>query len=70
MEIIQTNIYYEIQDELEVAREKAKWIQKFLEDIPCCPKPMLAICVHFDNHITIRWAQSIVYNGKSRHIRY
>ena len=41
----------------------------FLEDIPFCPKPMTPICIHCDSKAAIGRAGSIMYNGKSRHIR-
>ena len=42
---------------------------EFLEDIPFWPKPMGPICIHCDSQTAIRRAGSIMYNGKSRHIR-
>jgi len=33
--------------------EEAKWIQNFLENISCEPKPVLTICVHCNDHATI-----------------
>ena len=41
---------------LNKVREEAIWIQGFLDDIPCCPKLVSAICVHHDSQSTIRRA--------------
>ena len=54
---------------LEKAGEEDEWLQNFLEDIPFWPKPMGPICIHCDSQTAIRRAGSIMYNGKSRHIR-
>ena len=54
---------------LDKAGEEAEWLRNFLEDIPCWPKPVSAICVHCDSQSAIYRAQSQIYNGKSRHIR-
>lgn len=49
--------------------KEVEWLCNFLEDIPNWPKPVLAICTHCDNQVTIGRAQTNMYNGKSRHIR-
>jgi hypothetical protein len=49
-------------------REEAKWIQNFLKNISCWPKPVSAICVHCNDQSAIRRAYSNMYNSKSRHI--
>lgn len=54
---------------LDKAGEEAEWLRNFLEDIPCWPKPVSAICIHCDSQSAIGRAQSNMYNGKSRHIR-
>ncbi|KAL6335067.1 hypothetical protein AAG906_026447 [Vitis piasezkii] len=54
---------------LDKAEEKAKWLHNFLEDIPCWPKLVPAICIHCDSQSTIGRVQSSMYNGKPRHIR-
>ena len=38
---------------LDKAGEEAEWLRNFLEDIPCWPKPVLAICIHCDNQSAI-----------------
>ncbi|PHT59777.1 hypothetical protein CQW23_02140 [Capsicum baccatum] len=50
--------------------EEAEWLQNFLEDITYWPKPVAPICIHCDSQAAISWAGSIMYNGKSRHIRW
>ena len=40
-----------------------------MEDIPRWPKPLTAICIHCDNQSALARAQSMMYNGRSRHIR-
>ena len=54
---------------LDKAGEEAEWLWNFLEDIPFWPKPMAPICIHCDSQAAIGRAGSIMYNGKSRHIR-
>ncbi|XP_070008479.1 uncharacterized protein [Nicotiana sylvestris] len=54
---------------LDKAGEKAEWIRNFLEDIPFWPKPLAPICIHCDSQAAIGRAESVIYNGKSRHIR-
>ena len=53
---------------LDKVGEETEWLHNFLKDIPCWPKPVLAICIHSDSQSTIGMAQSSMYNGKSRHI--
>ena len=50
---------------LDKAGEEAEWHHNFLEDIPCQPKPIPAICIHCDSKSTTGKAQSSMYNGKS-----
>ncbi|KAK4352611.1 hypothetical protein RND71_028129 [Anisodus tanguticus] len=54
---------------LDKAGEEAEWLQNFLEDIPFWPKPLAPICIHCDSQAAIGRAGSVIYNGKSRHIR-
>ncbi|KAF3650371.1 putative protein-like [Capsicum annuum] len=54
---------------LDKASEEAEWLQNFLEDIPYWPKPVAPICTHCDSHAAIGMAESMMYNGKSYHIR-
>ena len=54
---------------LDKAGEEAEWLRNFLEDIPFWPKPMASVCIHCDNQAAIGRAGSVMYNGKSRHIR-
>ena len=53
---------------LDKAGEEAEWLHNFLEDIPCWPKPVPAICIHCDSQSTIGRVQSSMYDGKSQHI--
>ncbi|PHT52427.1 Sugar carrier protein C [Capsicum baccatum] len=54
---------------LDKAGEEAEWLQNFLEDIPYWPKPVAPVCIHCDSQVAIGRAGSMIYNGKSRHIR-
>ncbi|GKE51842.1 hypothetical protein Tco_1486998 [Tanacetum coccineum] len=54
---------------LDKCAEEAEWLCQFVEDIPRWPKPVTAICIHCDSQSAIGRAHSIMYNGKSRHIR-
>ena len=54
---------------LDKASEEGEWLRNFLEDIPFWPKPMAHIFIHCDSQASIGRAGSIMYNGKSRHIR-
>ena len=51
------------------AAEEAEWLRNFLEDIPVWPKPVTAICIHYDSMAAQARAKINIYNGKSRHIR-
>ncbi|GJV52481.1 zinc finger, CCHC-type containing protein [Tanacetum coccineum] len=53
---------------LDKCGEEAEWLRQFVEDIPMWPKPVTAISIHCDSKSTMGRAQSIMYNGKSRHI--
>ena len=54
---------------LDKADEEAEWLRNFLEDIPFWPKPLTLISIHCDSQAAIGRAGSVMYNGKSRHIR-
>ncbi|GJV09906.1 retrovirus-related pol polyprotein from transposon TNT 1-94 [Tanacetum coccineum] len=54
---------------LDKCGEEAEWLHQFVEDIPRWPKPVTAISIHCDSQSAIDRAHSIMYNGKSRHIR-
>ncbi|KAF3615187.1 putative transcription factor MYB21-like [Capsicum annuum] len=54
---------------LDKASEEAEWLRNFLEDIPYCPKPVAPVCIHCDSQAAIGRVGSMMYNGKSRHIR-
>nr|GEU81975.1 ribonuclease H-like domain containing protein [Tanacetum cinerariifolium] len=54
---------------LDKCREKVEWLHQFIEDIPRWPKPVTEISIHCDSHSAIGRAHSIMYNGKSKHIR-
>ncbi|PHT57747.1 hypothetical protein CQW23_00110 [Capsicum baccatum] len=54
---------------LDKAGEEAEWLQNFLQDIPYWPKPVAPVCIHCDSQAAIGRAGSMMYNGKSRHIR-
>ncbi|PHT62014.1 hypothetical protein T459_34130 [Capsicum annuum] len=54
---------------LDKAGEEAEWLRNFLEDIPYWPKPVAPVCIHCDSQAAIGRARSMLYNGKSRHIR-
>ena len=55
---------------LDKCGEEIEWLCHILEYIPRWPKPVLAICIHFDSQSAIRRAQSNMYNGKYNHIRH
>ncbi|PHU02785.1 hypothetical protein BC332_28036 [Capsicum chinense] len=55
---------------LDKAGEEAKWLQNFLEDVPYWPKPVAPVCIHCDTQATIDRKGSMMYNGKSYHIRW
>ncbi|PHT44781.1 hypothetical protein CQW23_13939 [Capsicum baccatum] len=54
---------------LEKTGEEVEWLQNFLEDISYWPKPVAPVYIHCDSQATISRAGSMMYNGKSRHIR-
>ncbi|PHU12207.1 hypothetical protein BC332_19137 [Capsicum chinense] len=54
---------------LDKAGEEAAWLQNFLEDIPYWPKPVAPVYIYCDSQAAIGRAGSMMYNGKSRHIR-
>ncbi|PHT40589.1 hypothetical protein CQW23_19443 [Capsicum baccatum] len=54
---------------LDKVGEEEEWLQNFLKDIPYWPKPVAPLCIHCDSQETIGKAGSMMYNGKSRHIR-
>ncbi|PHU04757.1 hypothetical protein BC332_25579 [Capsicum chinense] len=54
---------------LDKVGEEAEWLWNFLEDIPYWPKPVAPVCIHCDSQATIGRVGSMMYNGKSRHIR-
>ena len=54
---------------LDKVGEEAEWLHQFLEDIPIWPKPVPAICIHYDSQYAIGRAQNDMYNDKFRHIR-
>ena len=54
---------------LDKAGEEAEWLRNFLEDIPFCPKPIAPTCIDCDSQAATGTTGSIMYNGKSRHIR-
>ncbi|PHT37918.1 hypothetical protein CQW23_21491 [Capsicum baccatum] len=54
---------------LDKADEEVEWLRNFLEDISYWPKSVAPVCIHCDSQATIGRAGSMIYNGKSRHIR-
>ncbi|PHT51037.1 hypothetical protein CQW23_10784 [Capsicum baccatum] len=54
---------------LDKAGEEVEWLQNFLEDIPYWPKSVAPVCIHYNSRAAIGMAGSMMYNGKSRHIR-
>ncbi|PHT87585.1 hypothetical protein T459_09691 [Capsicum annuum] len=55
---------------LDKVGEEAEWLRNFLEDISYWPKPVAPVCIHCDSQAAIHRAGSMMYNGKSRHIRW
>ncbi|PHT45163.1 hypothetical protein CQW23_14321 [Capsicum baccatum] len=51
------------------AGEEEEWLRNFLKDIPYWPKPVAPVCIHCDSQAAIGRVGSMMYNGKSRHIR-
>ncbi|PHT89604.1 hypothetical protein T459_04717 [Capsicum annuum] len=49
--------------------EEAEWHWNFLEDISYWSKPVAPVCIHCDFQVAIGRAVSMMYNGKSHHIR-
>ena len=54
---------------MDKAGEEVELLRDFLEDIPYWPKPVAPVCIHCDSQAAIGRAGSMMYNGKSRHIR-
>ncbi|PHT55476.1 hypothetical protein CQW23_03962 [Capsicum baccatum] len=54
---------------LDKAGEEAEWLRNFLKDIPYWSKLVAPVCIHYDNQAAIGRAWSMMYNGKSHHIR-
>ncbi|GKC04824.1 hypothetical protein Tco_0996434 [Tanacetum coccineum] len=54
---------------LDKAAKEAEWLRSCLEGIPLWPKPMTAVCIHYDSMATLTREKNHIYNGKSRHIR-
>ncbi|GJW62564.1 hypothetical protein Tco_0111899 [Tanacetum coccineum] len=54
---------------LDKAAEEAEWLKSFLEGIPLWPKPVTAVCIHYDSMTALTRAKNQIYNDKSRHIR-
>ena len=50
---------------LDKAREEAKWLRHFLEDMPMWMKLVPPNCIHCDSKSAIGRAQSHMYNSKS-----
>ncbi|PHU28317.1 hypothetical protein BC332_00410 [Capsicum chinense] len=55
---------------LDKAGEEVEWFKNFLEDISYWPKPVAPVCIHCDSQAAIGRAGSMMYSGKSRHIRW
>ena len=55
---------------LDKAGEEAEWLRNFLEDFSFWPKLAGPICIHCDSQAAIGRAGNVMYNGKSRHIRW
>ncbi|GJR30571.1 putative RNA-directed DNA polymerase [Tanacetum coccineum] len=54
---------------LDKCGEEAEWLSQFVKDVPRWPKLVTVISIHCDSQSAIGRAHSIMYNGKSRHIR-
>ncbi|KAF3676873.1 hypothetical protein FXO38_04076 [Capsicum annuum] len=54
---------------LDKAGEEVEWLWNFLKDIPYWPKLVAPVCIHCDSQAVIGRAGSMMYNGKSHHIR-
>ncbi|KAF3654279.1 hypothetical protein FXO37_16566 [Capsicum annuum] len=74
---LEEEIYMEQPEEFMVPgkENKSKFDMKDLGvadvilDIPYWPKPVAPVCIHCDSQAAIGRAGSMMYNGKSRHIR-
>ena len=53
---------------LDKEGEEVEWLRNFLEDITFWPKPVRPICIHCNSQAAIGRAESVMYNGKSRHM--
>ncbi|PHT58631.1 putative disease resistance protein RGA4 [Capsicum baccatum] len=49
--------------------EESEWLRNFLKDISYCPKPLAPVYIHCDSQAAIGMVGSMMYNGKSHHIR-
>ncbi|KAF3670406.1 putative aspartyl aminopeptidase-like [Capsicum annuum] len=54
---------------LDKAGEEAEWLRNLLEDFHYWSKPVAPVCIHCDSQAAIGRAGSMMYNGKSHHIR-
>ena len=54
---------------MDKAFKEAEWLRNFFDDILIWPKPLTAICIHYDSMAAQAKAKNSVYNDKSRHIR-
>ncbi|PHU30502.1 hypothetical protein BC332_02595 [Capsicum chinense] len=54
---------------LDKVGEKVEWLRNFLKDILYWPKTVALLCIHCDSQAAIGRAGSMMYNGKSHHIR-
>ncbi|PHU25235.1 hypothetical protein BC332_03567 [Capsicum chinense] len=55
---------------LDKAGKEVELLRNFLKDIPYWPKPVAPVCIRCDSQAAIGRAGSMMYNGKSRHIRW
>ncbi|KAJ0795412.1 putative RNA-directed DNA polymerase [Helianthus annuus] len=55
---------------LDKSGEEAEWLCQFVEYIPRWPKPLPVVCIHCDSQSVIGRAQSLMYKGRSRHMRH
>ncbi|WVZ22914.1 hypothetical protein V8G54_001458 [Vigna mungo] len=53
----------------EMVDNKAKWLKKFLANIPRGTKPTPSVSIHCDYQSTIAIAKNKNYNGKNKHIQ-
>ncbi|KAF3683836.1 hypothetical protein FXO38_00569 [Capsicum annuum] len=53
---------------LDKVGEETEWLHNFLEDISYLPKTVAPVCIHCDSQAAIGRTDSMIYNGKSRHI--